>query len=82
MNKALIMRSCNEDGLLLKPSRPITAIDQQIYARALGAGFGPIGEVWSTYSQISGYTFGILFAADIRGTYVINRQNIGFTTTV
>lgn len=28
-----MFRSCNDDGLLLKPSRPVTSIDEQIYAK-------------------------------------------------
>lgn len=76
------MRSCNDDGLLLKPSKPITAIDQQIYAKALGTAYGPVGEVWSTYSKISNYTFGILLAADTKGSYTINPKNTGFDTSV
>ena len=82
-NKDLIMRSCNAEGLLLKPSKPITSIDQQMYAKALGASYGPEGEVWSTFSNISNNIFGILFAADIKSpSYQITPKNIGFTTNV
>lgn len=77
------MRSCNAEGLLLKPSKPITSIDQQMYAKALGTLYGPDGEVWSTFSNISNNIFGILFAADIKSpSYQITPKNIGFTTNV
>ncbi|GFR71337.1 non-lysosomal glucosylceramidase, partial [Elysia marginata] len=29
-NRTLLMRCCNEDGLILKPSKPARAIDEQI----------------------------------------------------
>ena len=76
------MRSCNQDGLLLKPSKPITSIDVQIYAKAFGSVYGPMGEVWSTYSNISGIIFGILFAADIKNKFEINPTNVGFENNV
>lgn len=80
MNRTLIMRSCNEEGLLLKPSKPITSIDAQIYAKALGSAYGPVGEVWSTYSNVSRYVFGIVFAADVKNTFDVKPSNIGFDT--
>ena len=33
-DRALIMRSCREDGLLLKPSKPMTAMDGALIAEA------------------------------------------------
>ena len=82
MNRDLIMRSCNAEGLLLRPSKPVTSLDQQIHAKAFGSKFGPIGEAWSTYTRISQYTFGVLFAADIRNDYLINTINAGFEVQV
>nr|XP_006815625.1 PREDICTED: uncharacterized protein LOC102804514 [Saccoglossus kowalevskii] len=77
MNKSLIMRSCNSDGLLLKPSKPATAIDPQIYRSALGSG-GPDGEVWSTYSDIAAYRFGTLLWVNVKTSYPITPQQAGF----
>ncbi|XP_077991614.1 uncharacterized protein LOC144445843 [Glandiceps talaboti] len=77
MNKSLIMRTCNEDGLLLKPSKPATAIDLQIYKGAIGSG-GPDGEVWSTYSDIAGYKFGTLLWVNVKTPYPITPQQAGF----
>ncbi|KAK2183903.1 hypothetical protein NP493_292g00003 [Ridgeia piscesae] len=60
---ALIMRSCNTDGLLLKPTKPAKAINKQIIQAAF-SGFR--GEVWSTYSTISGMSFGIILGASMQ----------------
>ncbi|XP_046547730.1 uncharacterized protein LOC124257657 [Haliotis rubra] len=56
-------RCCNADGLILGPSKPATAIDAQIMEGAFNTSTGPKGEVWTTYSVIGKYTFGILFAS-------------------
>ncbi|XP_070576646.1 uncharacterized protein [Ptychodera flava] len=77
MNKSLIMRTCNSDGLLLKPSKPATAIDLQIYRMSMGSG-GPHGEVWSTYSDIAGYRFGTLLWVNVKTPYPITPQQAGF----
>ncbi len=58
-NRTLIMRSCNEDGLLLKPSKGLTATDQRIHYKAFGEGYGINGEVGSAHSTINNLTFGI-----------------------
>ncbi len=55
------MRSCNDEGLLLKPTKGLTAIDQSIHFKALGNGYGINGEVGSAYSTINNFTYGILF---------------------
>ena len=60
----------------------MTAINQQIYALALGKEFGPDGEVWTTYSKINQYTFGIILAADIKNTYYMTPANVGFFVAV
>ena len=57
----LIMKSCNSDGLILKPSIPAMAIDQQFVGKAFG---NFMGEVWTTYSDIAGLPFIIFFGAD------------------
>lgn len=47
-NRTLIMQTCRDDGLLLKPDKPATSIERT---------FGetpPQGEMWTTYSNISG----------------------------
>ena len=32
---------------------------------------GPIGQVWSTYTEVGDYTFGIIFATEIQNSYNI-----------
>ncbi|XP_041369682.1 uncharacterized protein LOC121383654 [Gigantopelta aegis] len=85
LNTSLIMRSVNADGLILKPSRPATAIDAQIMKHpcfilkaAVSSFDGPRGEVWSTYSHVAGLTFGIILAADLPTDYNITPRLAGF----
>ncbi|CAH1786227.1 unnamed protein product [Owenia fusiformis] len=85
-NRSLLMRCCNEDGLILKPTKPATPIDRMIKQRAFQDGAGPAGECYSTYSQIgsmeSATRFGILLAADNiqKWTSVIGPADAGFGT--
>lgn len=51
-DKALILRSCRADGLLLKPSRPLTTLDAVHAWRAFGGGGGPQGVVMGTYALL------------------------------
>eukprot|EP01064_Diplonema_japonicum_P017310 TRINITY_DN2537_c5_g1_i1.p1 TRINITY_DN2537_c5_g1~~TRINITY_DN2537_c5_g1_i1.p1 ORF type:complete len:749 (+),score=180.35 TRINITY_DN2537_c5_g1_i1:68-2314(+) len=60
MNKSMIMRSCRNDGMLLRPSRPMTYLDSYIYKK--GGGTGPKGHVWSTYTTIGADRYDIVFA--------------------
>jgi hypothetical protein len=54
-NRSLLLRSCREDGLLLQPEKPLTAIDAQYDGRPTPQG-GLVAaggaQVWSTYSEI------------------------------
>ncbi|XP_067662767.1 uncharacterized protein [Haliotis asinina] len=78
-NKSLIMRSVNADGLILKPSRPATAIDNRIRRIAFGDFEGPDGEVWSTYSDFGGQNkYGIILAAELNGDYSITPDIAGY----
>ncbi|XP_070576651.1 uncharacterized protein [Ptychodera flava] len=76
-NTSLLMRCCNTDGLILKSSKPVTAIDLQLKQAAFGSG-GPDGEVWSTYSDIAGYRFGTLLWVNVKTPYPITPQQAGF----
>lgn len=82
MNESIIMRCCAMDGLILKPSKPITAIDNQLYAEAFSEKHSPYGEVWTTYSQIGNWTFGIVLAVDLKETlkFSCTSLNCGFQT--
>lgn len=41
-------------------------------------GSGPDGEVWSTYTQISGQLYGIILAADLKAPFSLTPQGAGF----
>ncbi|XP_046547807.1 uncharacterized protein LOC124257721 [Haliotis rubra] len=75
-DKDLLMRCCNDDGLILKPSRPATAIDDQIVEAAFQDGSGPDGELWTTYTHFDDVDlrFGIIFAANTSTPYNITRR--------
>ncbi|CAG0889291.1 unnamed protein product [Cyprideis torosa] len=77
-DRSLIMKSCNSDGLLLKPDKPATAIDSSFWYRAYGNGTGPNGEVWSTYVAYPELNnrYEILFVGQLRDPYVISRQEL------
>ncbi|XP_048245143.1 uncharacterized protein LOC124119103 isoform X1 [Haliotis rufescens] len=79
-NASIIMKSVNADGKILKPSKPATAIDNQIRRLAFGADFnGPSGEVYTTYSDFGGmWKFGIILAADLLAGYTITPTDAGF----
>ncbi|KAI8505567.1 hypothetical protein Bbelb_167560 [Branchiostoma belcheri] len=46
--------------------------------KALQLDLGPKGEVWTTYSDISGLRFGIILAADLQEDWNINAVTAGF----
>lgn len=85
----LLMRCCRKDGRLLKPSRPITAIDKQLITDAFRdtTSESSIGEIWSTQSFIEvrygglnvTMGFGILLAADISRPFSVSVSELGFT---
>ncbi|KAK7471362.1 hypothetical protein BaRGS_00036000 [Batillaria attramentaria] len=78
-NVSMLMQCCRADGLVLRPSKPATAIDKQFWQKAWGGNIGPDGEVWTTYSQIGDrWTFGIILAADLRNTFNITPTDAGF----
>ena len=40
---------------------------------------GPDGQVWTTYSQIGKWRFGIVLAAELKHGYVLTPEKAGFT---
>ena len=66
----------------MKPSKAVTAIDAQMYAKVFGKEHGPDGEVWTTHSNISKSIFGIIFAADMKSNYFMTSDNVGFNVSV
>ncbi|XP_050419530.2 uncharacterized protein LOC126832705 [Patella vulgata] len=81
-NVSLIMRCCNTEGLILKPSKPITAIDKQIQQMAFGGNVGPEGKVYTTYSNINNYIFGVILAANISIDYTLMVQDTGINMVI
>ncbi|XP_076436393.1 uncharacterized protein LOC143275932 isoform X2 [Babylonia areolata] len=74
-----LMRCCASDGMILKPSRPATAIDGVFMEMGFGEGEGTSGEVWSTYTTFHDVmTFGILLAVDVSRAYNVTPSNVGF----
>ncbi|CAF5095236.1 unnamed protein product, partial [Rotaria sp. Silwood1] len=65
-----IMRCCREDGLILKPDRPITMVDSLIADWAENNG-DIQGELYSTQTTINNQTFYIIFASSMRKDYLI-----------
>lgn len=80
-NKDLLMRCCNMDGLILKPSKPATAMDLQIIKTAFPKVDGPEGQVWTSLSVIYGdksTTFGILLAANMSNDFQVHPYQTQF----
>ncbi|CAL1547276.1 unnamed protein product [Lymnaea stagnalis] len=65
----VLMRCCDSFGKILQPSKPATAVDDQIKKKAFSSYPGPDGEVYTTFSNISGLIFGIVLAADLSNSY-------------
>lgn len=51
-DREVILRSCRADGKILKPSRPLTALDAVHSQRAFGGDGGPQGMVMGTYALL------------------------------
>ncbi|CAF1132035.1 unnamed protein product, partial [Didymodactylos carnosus] len=77
-----IMKCCNEDGLILKPNRPLTMIDKLLQDWSMNDGTSQ-GELYSTYSTVgpddSPYRFYILFASNMKSNYDIYPQDLGIS---
>ncbi|CAL1533037.1 unnamed protein product [Lymnaea stagnalis] len=80
-NRTILMGCCDEEGLILKPSRPARAIDDQILEMAFNDGKGATGELWSTYSTVDSLLYGVILAANLRSDYVITPGKAGFDLT-
>lgn len=70
-NRSLIMRTCMEDGTLLQPDAPATALDAQLRQLAFGRG-GPRGEVWSTRTLVGGVAYQQLLVAQLEASYALD----------
>ena len=87
-DRALIMRSCLEDGRLVQPDRPMVMLDEVYGAAALRSAArtgpelaqadaaGPEGEVWSTYASAAGLRWRMVFAAWLRRSATITPASL------
>ncbi|CAG5115344.1 unnamed protein product, partial [Candidula unifasciata] len=70
INKTLLMKCCDATGRILKPDKPVKAIDDQIKMAAFKSPYpGPIGEVYTSYTRISGFFFGIIVVPELNNSY-------------
>lgn len=51
-NVTLLMATCTQDGLLLKPSRPALSLDSTFVRRAFGGEGGPDGAITAAYTEV------------------------------
>ena len=62
-NASLIMRTCNSEGRLLKPTRPMGSLDLWYAARTFNA--QPVAwTLWTTYTELTGWRWWYLMAVD------------------
>nr|KAG5703076.1 hypothetical protein BaRGS_016237 [Batillaria attramentaria] len=77
------IQCCADDGLILKPSRPATAIDAMFHEMSFGEGSGTSGEVWSTYTDFGDFMrFGIIFTANVTRPFNVTPTNVGFSPMI
>ena len=81
-NKSLLMQTCRDDGLLLKPSYPATALDLVLHERASGKRDRHSGgEINVAYSNISGRVFATIIAIDLPRDVTLTAADLGFGST-
>jgi len=77
-NELTLLSCCNGDGLILKPSKPARAVDDQIQELAFKEGTGAQGEVWTTYNNINDSLYGVVLAANLYDDYDLTPKRAGF----
>jgi len=73
-NRTLIMQTCAADGRLLKADKPATSIDRSFLPN------GPKGQVWSTYSNISGLFWHYILGADLNEEFLLYPSDLYFSS--
>ena len=73
---ALIMRACTTGGRLLQPSRAATAIDSAIINRAFPSASTAKGEIYATYSLVSGWAWDSVLAAQVNASYTLTPSDL------
>lgn len=74
VNRTLIMQTCDADGRLLKADKPATSIDRSFFPT------GPEGEIWSTYSNISGFFWHYILGADLNKEFLLYPSDLYFSS--
>ena len=87
-NRSLIMRSCREDGILLRADKPATMLDSAFTSLPFD---GPVCEgpgsvwsdltceainVWATHSEIGGQRYGYVLGLDLKAVYQVTPADI------
>jgi hypothetical protein len=69
---AQILRACTASGRLLHPSRPMTALDSQVVGDVFGPAPGrPAGDVYATYSAVSGLVWDHVMGVNLKSAYAV-----------
>ena len=72
-----IMRTTRADGVVLHPSRAMTAIDADIVGRAFPlAVAATTGPVYATYSAVSGFVFDSVLSADLPAPFSVTPASL------
>lgn len=76
-DRALIMRSCMDDGRLLQPDAPARALDAMLLRMALNASDGPAGQVWGTTTTVAGAgTYVHVLVADVAQPFSLSVADV------
>mmetsp|Transcript_14835 Transcript_14835/g.43962 ORF Transcript_14835/g.43962 Transcript_14835/m.43962 type:complete len:865 (-) Transcript_14835:64-2658(-) len=78
-NASLILRACDASGRLLRPSKPATAIDAKFVDSAFGGALN--GEVWSTFTNVSGSRYGYVLVPKLSSHYSMTAEQAGFASS-
>ena len=71
-----IMRTTRADGVVLHPSRAMTAIDADIVGRAFPSPAATTGPVYATYSVVAGAVYDSILAADLPQPFAVAPANL------
>lgn len=71
-----IMRTTRADGVVLHPSRAMTAIDADIVGRTFPSAAATTGPVYATYSFVGGAVYDSILAADLPQPFAVAPANL------
>merc|ERR1719253_1003393 len=80
-NKSLVMQTCREDGVLLKPDSPAMSIEASWVRKAFG-GDGPTGDVFATQVNLPScikedpITWHYVFANNLADDYTLTHTDL------